>query len=123
MQLGEVIERDFTKISIEKAERSAVRTWPTKENPTASYLFGSIWLEFDSNLYVTERQTYSLLEMLGDVGGLFDMMNLLGRVLILPIATFALNHKLLDHISGNKSLAKSNLNESQSSTKSIHLMG
>ena len=83
-------------------------------------MFGSIWLEFDSNLYVTERQTYSLLELLGDVGGLFDMMNLLGRALILPIATFALNHLLLDHISANKSLAKSNLNKSRSSTKNNH---
>ena len=42
-----------------------------------------------------ERQTYSTLEWLGDVGGLYDMLCLLGRNLISPFATFALNAELL----------------------------
>ena len=37
-----------------------------------------------------ERQTYSLLDWIGDIGGLFDGLNLLISKFIAPIAAFAL---------------------------------
>jgi hypothetical protein len=42
-----------------------------------------------------ERQTYSLLEWLGDVGGLFDMLSLIGGSLVAPLTAFALKSELL----------------------------
>ena len=42
-----------------------------------------------------ERQTYDALQWLGDVGGLFDMLGLLGGSLIGPIAAFKLKAELL----------------------------
>ena len=33
-----------------------------------------------------ERQTYSALEWLGDIGGLFDMLKLLGYMLVIPFS-------------------------------------
>ena len=42
-----------------------------------------------------ERQTYNILEWLGDVGGLYDMLRLIGRLLVNPFAIFALRSELL----------------------------
>ena len=44
---------------------------------------------------VIERQTYSVLEWLGDVGGLYDMLGLIGGALIGPLAAFSLKAELL----------------------------
>jgi len=39
---------------------------------------------------ITERVTYSLLDWLGDVGGLFDALRYIGSFLITPLATYSL---------------------------------
>ena len=44
---------------------------------------------------VIERQTYSLLELLGDVGGLFDAFRLLGGLLVQPLANFSMKVYLM----------------------------
>ena len=41
------------------------------------------------------RQTYSILDWLGDLGGLFDALAHVCRVLISPISVFALKSSLL----------------------------
>ena len=43
---------------------------------------------------VIERQTYSLLEWIGDIGGLFDGLCLLASNLVTLIAAFAMKSKL-----------------------------
>ena len=37
-----------------------------------------------------ERKTYDILELLGDVGGLFDGLKIIGGFFVTPIAAFAL---------------------------------
>lgn len=49
----------------------------------------------DLDQYVIERQTYSVLEWLGDVGGLFGILGLIGGTIIGPIAKFQLKSELL----------------------------
>ena len=49
-----------------------------------------MWLELDSDLTMVERKTYDLLEWLGDVGGLFDMLFLIGHSFIRPIGTLVM---------------------------------
>ena len=41
------------------------------------------------------RETYGLLDWLGDLGGLFDAMRYIAHVLVLPFASFALRTSLL----------------------------
>ena len=45
-----------------------------------------------------ERKTYDVLEWLGDVGGLLDMLIYIGAVLVSPIAAFTLKAELLSQI-------------------------
>ena len=49
----------------------------------------------DPSLTTIERQTYSLLDWIGDVGGLFDGLKVLGTFLIAPVATFAMQAEVL----------------------------
>ena len=41
------------------------------------------------------RQTYSILDWLGDMGGLMDMLNLLARLAVTPMASHSLQSALL----------------------------
>ena len=42
-----------------------------------------------------ERSTYTMLEWLGDIGGLFEALVFLGRMTIAPVAAIAMQAKLL----------------------------
>ena len=59
------------------------------------YKFNSFWTELSPSLTTIERQTYSMLEWLGDVGGLFEGLNGIGFFLVAPLATFAMRMELL----------------------------
>ena len=72
--------------------------WPTKEDPCKVYKFTSIWLELGLQEQIIERQVYSILEWLGDVGGLFDGLCLVGGSLIAPISSYALRSLLLSQV-------------------------
>ena len=45
-----------------------------------------------------ERETYGILEWLGDVGGLYDALRLIGVLLVAPFAQFWLKSELLSNI-------------------------
>ena len=44
------------------------------EEPNGSYKFGSLEIVANSSTTILSRQTYSILEWLGDVGGLNDSL-------------------------------------------------
>ena len=49
-------------------------------------------------MLVTERSTYSFLDILGDVGGLYDALRILGGLLVVPFASKALSNELVKKI-------------------------
>ena len=59
------------------------------------YKFNSFWIELSQSLTTVERQTYSVLEFVGDVGGLFEGLSRFGFLFVAPIATFAMRMELL----------------------------
>ena len=44
------------------------------------------------------RQTYSLLDWLGDIGGLLDVLLHLGRIVVFPISSFTLKQLLMSSL-------------------------
>ena len=48
-------------------------------------------LMYDQDMTVIERSTYSLLELLGDVGGLIDGLRYIGIIILSPFMVFKLN--------------------------------
>ena len=63
---------DFQALTFATPGISFADQWPSRENPDAAYKFVSLWFELSQSLITTERKTYSILEWIGDVGGLFD---------------------------------------------------
>ena len=55
-------------------------------------------MELNPKKRVFERHTYSLLEWLGDVGGLYDGLLIIGRFIVGPLAEFAMGSALLTKI-------------------------
>ena len=47
---------------------------------------------------VIERQTYSFLEWLGDIGGLYDALRLIGLLMMSPFSSFFLKAELLSQV-------------------------
>ena len=74
----------------------------------------SITFEFDLDLIVIDRQVYSILDWLGDVGGLNQGLLLIAQLMVSPVSTLALRLQLT-------SLAKSQTPIKGSSFKVIKL--
>ena len=77
-------------------------SYPTRENPDGMYKFAgfAIWMSLDSE--ITERETYGLLEWLGDIGGLIDALRYLVGFLLTPLAAYSLKVELLNSVSKSK---------------------
>ena len=97
---------DFQALTFASPGISFVDQWPSRENPDAAYKFVSLWFELSQSLITTERKTYSILEWIGDVGGLFDGLMIIASNLITPFATLTLQFALFT--SAKTTDAKSN---------------
>ena len=62
--------------------------WPTKESPNAYYRVAGAYIELSMDQQVIERSTYSVLEWLGDIGGLYDALRLIGLFIMFPFKSF-----------------------------------
>ena len=70
----------------------------TPEKPFNKYKFTSIEINPSLDQTAINRSTYSSLDFLGDLGGLFGACQSIGSILVSPVAGFALNAKLLSMI-------------------------
>ena len=69
--------------------------WPTKDSPDRYYKITSSYVTLTMDQNVIERQTYSFLEWLGDIGGLYDALRLIGVLIMAPFTAFRLKSELL----------------------------
>ena len=65
------------------------------EKPKGKYKFGSMHLIVDQNKQMTIRQTYGLLDYIGDIGGLIDALYYMIIFLLSPLWKFKFSSKLL----------------------------
>lgn len=65
------------------------------ENPLSKYKFTSLEVNLSLHKKVINRQTYSLLDWLGDFGGLIDGLYYLCKFLMSPVTAFSLQATLL----------------------------
>ena len=94
LQLGQTKQLFFEQTGFDMPQASLSNAWPTKEEPGNQFKFISIWLEIDQDLTTIERSTYSLLEWVGDIGGLFDGLLYLCGYLISPFAGMSMRAML-----------------------------
>ena len=67
---------------------SSWNKFPTVENPSLQYKYLSVEFNLDMDLMSWQRDTYSALDWLGDMGGLFDALFTIFKVMLAPISTY-----------------------------------
>lgn len=67
-------ETSYNSLVVAQPLPSAWTNYPTREDPTGQFKFTSIYIQVTQDMQVTERETYGILEWLGDVGGLVDAL-------------------------------------------------
>ena len=80
-------------MSFDTSQPSTYNMFPTRENPVM-YKINSFWIELDASVTTIERSTYSILDWVGDIGGLLDGLRFIGSFLLAPIATFLIRVEL-----------------------------
>mmetsp|Transcript_12545 Transcript_12545/g.16084 ORF Transcript_12545/g.16084 Transcript_12545/m.16084 type:complete len:135 (+) Transcript_12545:869-1273(+) len=95
LQYGQSTEVEFFSYSLSENLPSAWINWPTPEEPTNKYKYVSIEFNMKLDKLNWQRATYSLLDWLGDLGGLLDILLHIGQVLIEPVAMFTLQASLM----------------------------
>ena len=95
LQYGQSTESEFYGFTLSESIPSAWINFPTAENPSAKFKYVSIEFNMSYDVLKWNRQTYSLLDWLGDLGGLLDILLHIGRILVLPISSFTLKQTLM----------------------------
>ena len=88
MQYGQEVETEFMSHSLSLAMPSAWNRFPTVENPSLQYKYLSVEFNLDMDLMSWQRDTYSTLDWLGDMGGLFDALFTIFKAMLAPISTY-----------------------------------
>ena len=73
------------------------------ENPRGDYTFGRVLIDQENSIYKINRQTYNLLEWLGDIGGLLDAILFIAQLALWPIYNFNVSNYLMKRLFRNKS--------------------
>ena len=89
MQYGQEEDREFYTFKINGVFASSWIDFPS----TFKYVGFEITLNLDSN--IINRQTYSVLDWLGDIGGLNGILLTIAEISIAPFASFELSRYLL----------------------------
>ena len=95
LQWGQMYHSHFWTHRVEPVAPSNLNQWPTKDEKKLRYKYSSVYLELLQDKIVIERQTYSTLDWLGDVGGLYEMLILIGAFFMYPISQFSLSAAIL----------------------------
>ena len=77
---------------------SSWNVYPTRENPDGLFKYGSVEINMSQDLITWNRQTYSLLDFIGDLGGLLDGLKYVCAIIIAPFSAFSIQSLLLTSI-------------------------
>ena len=58
------------------------------EKPDGEYKFASLEIVASPTTHLVSRQTYNILEWLGDVGGLNDSLYIIAQLILVPFTSF-----------------------------------
>ena len=95
MQYGQEEDFEFYAFELPPPKPSSWNVYPTREKPDGLFKYGSIEVNMSQDLITWNRQTYSMLDFIGDLGGLFDGLKYACAIIIAPFSTFSLRSLLL----------------------------
>lgn len=100
VQLGESVDRYYNSF-IESKLKPEYSSWNapiTQDSPQNRYKFASLEVNMSKDLRQINRETYSLLDWLGDVGGLLECLQIIGELLISSVSIFVFKARLMSLI-------------------------
>ena len=68
---------------------SAWKDFPTSENPDGRFKYFSVALDINRDSIIYNRSTYSFLDWVADVGGIFSGLLGIANIFILPVQSLA----------------------------------
>lgn len=93
LQFGQSNSHDFYNFRNENVpQASQLKKFPD------FYKFTGLVIDFDYDLQTTNRQTYSFLDWMGDLGGLFEALNYVFFWLLSPFTAYAFESRLISHL-------------------------
>ena len=98
LQLSQADETTFYLFSLDSVRSSSWNKFPTPEKPDIKFKYASIKIYLHKDISIHSRQTYSLLDFLGDLGGLFDALRLIIAALVSPFSALALKVSILSKL-------------------------
>ena len=90
LQYGQEDLYEYHNLSMSLPIASSWIYWPTKEEPTRKFKYASFEINMSLNLAHWQRETYSILDWLGDLGGLYDALFIICRFLLTPISAYTI---------------------------------
>ena len=82
LQYGQQTQHEFFSFKMDETVPSAWDQYPTPQEPLNRYKFASIEFNMSMNQMNWTRSTYSLLDWLGDLGGLLDILLKIGEFVV-----------------------------------------
>lgn len=95
LQYGQYEEKVFFDYMLHDAIPSSWIYWPTKDNPSSLFKYMSAEFNMSIDRLNWSRSTYSILDYLGDLGGLLDMLIAIAGYIVAPMASYRLETTLL----------------------------
>ena len=90
LQLGQHREITWHTFDLSEPQPTSWNKFPNDDEPGNKFKYASFNLELRQDLKEWNRRTYSALDFLADLGGLYDMLLLIMRTLVAPISGFTL---------------------------------
>ena len=98
VQYGLSEDSIFYEFSKDRPQPSAWDKFPTSEDPLSKYKYVSLELVVGLDKVIINRESYSLLDYLGDLGGLIDALYYICYTIVAPVASFSMKATLLSKI-------------------------
>ena len=76
--MGQEVVRIFHNLETTPPLPTSWINFPTDEEPSNMFKYASFKLELSQDVVEWQRSTYSILDFMGDLGGLFDSLRLIG---------------------------------------------
>ena len=88
-QYGQFDEMDFYTFVSSAPQPTSWTDFPTEDEPYNLFKYSSFEIELNQDAVIWQRQIYSTLDFLGDLGGLFDALRFIGEMIVSPFKDYA----------------------------------
>ena len=95
LQVGQTDQRTYYTVGMLDPKPTGWVNFPDESQPDNYFKYASYEFELNLDVMQWSRQTYSVLDFLGDIGGLYDALRIIAAAFVAPLSQFALRVDLM----------------------------